>query len=459
MNIVQEKTSELTANLKIQLGAEDYQQQVDKALKDLQKKASMPGFRPGKVPMGIVKKMYGKGVLADEVNKILADSLYEYIKEQKLDILGNPLPDNEKSNEIDWDNQSDFEFHYEIGLAPEISIDFSDPISVEYHKIKADDKIVNETIEDIQKRNGDFINPETSEEGDVLFGEFAELDGEGNVLEDGLKNKSNLYIQYIKDEQTKAELIGKKIEDSIHLDLVKSVENETEMATMLGVNKEELEQYGKNYKFTIERISRVHPAELNKELFDKVAPDKDIQDEAGLREFISEQLQKQYQADVDKNFKNEAVKAILAKANLSLPEEFLKRWLIESNTDNKEITAEQVEKEFVTLAESFKWQLIENYLIKEYKIEVKHEEVSEYLKNYMRQQLRQYGQQDPDEEVLNDFVKRIASNQEELKKVYDQLFEVKVLDLLKEKLALQEKEVTFDEFVAEMTEKYKKQNE
>ncbi len=459
MNIVQEKTSELTANLKIQLEAEDYQQKVDKALKDLQKKASMPGFRPGKVPMGIVKKMYGKGVLADEVNKILADSIYEYIKDQKLDILGNPLPDNDKSKEIDWDNQSEFEFHYEIGLAPEININFNDPIPVEYHKIKVEDSILNETIEDIQKRNGDFINPETSEEGDVLFGEFTELDGENNVLEDGLKNKSNLYIQYIKDEQTKAELIGKKPEDSILLDLVKSVENETEMATMLGVKKEELEQYGKNYKFTIERISRVNPVELNKELFDKVAPDKDIQDEAGFREFISEQLQKQYQADVDKNFKNEAVKAILAKANLDLPEEFLKRWLIESNTDNKEITPEQVEKEFVTLAESFKWQLIENYLIKEYKIEVKHEEVSEYLKNYMRQQLRQYGQQDPDEEVLNDFVKRIASNQEELKKVYDQLFEVKVLDLLKEKLSLQPKEVNFDEFVTEMTEKYKKQNE
>jgi trigger factor len=459
MNIVQEKTSELTASLKIQLEKEDYKNKVESALKDLQKKASMPGFRPGKVPMGLVKKMYGKGVLADEVNKILGDSLYSYLKENNLNILGNPLPDNEKSKEIDWDGQEDFEFYYEIGLAPEINLNFDDAIVVDYHKIKVDEKLIEESIEDIRKRNGNFINPETTEESDVVFGEFAELDGDGIVIEDGLKNKSNLYIQYIKDEETKKSLIGKKIGDSLDLDLVKSVENDTEMASMLGVKKEELEQYGKNYQFTIERISRNEPAELNEELFAKVAPDQDIKDESTFKTFIAEQIQKQYQADVDKNFKNEAIKAILDKLNLALPEEFLKRWLIESNTDNKEITPEQVEKEFVSLTQSFKWQLVENFLIKEFKIDVKHEEVSDYLKNYMRMQLRQYGQQDPEEEVLNDFVKRIASNQDELKKVYDQLFEVKVLELLKEKLSLNEKEVTFDEFVLEMTDKYKTKTE
>lgn len=459
MNIVQEKTSELTASLKIQLGTEDYKNKVENALKDLQKKASMPGFRPGKVPMGLVRKMYGKGVLADEVNKILGDSLYNYLKENKLNILGNPLPDHDKSRDIDWDGQEDFEFYYEIGLAPEINLNFDEAIVVDYHRIKADEKIIDETIGDIRKRNGNFINPETTEDVDVLFGEFAELDGDGNVIDGGLKNKSNLYIQYIKDEETKQGLIGKKIGDSLDLDLVKSVENDTEMASMLGVKKEELEQYGKNYRFTLERISRVEPAELNEELFAKVAPDQDIKDEISFKTFISEQIQKQYQADVDKNFKNEAIKAILDKLNLALPEAFLKRWLLETNTDNKEITPEQVEKEFVSLTQSFKWQLVENYLIKEFKIEVKHEEVSDYLKNYMRQQLRHYGQQDPEEEVLNDFVKRIASNQDELKKVYDQLFEVKVLELLKEKLSLNEKEVTFDEFVSEMTEKYKNKTE
>ncbi|MFN2396121.1 MAG: hypothetical protein ABR597_10585, partial [Bacteroidales bacterium] len=180
---------------------------------------------------------------------------------------------------------------------------------------------------------------------------------------------------------------------------------------------------------------------------------------AEFRNFIAEQLSKQYQADADKHFKNEAIKTIVEKADLKLPEDFLKRWLIETNKDNKEITPEQVENEFVSFADSFKWQLIENHLIKEHKIEVSHEEVSEHLKTFMRQQMAQYGQPDPDEETLNDFVKRIASNQDELKKVYDQLFDVKVMELLKDKLKLKEKEVNFDEFVNEMTEKYKNQNQ
>ncbi len=459
MNIVQENTNELTANLKIQLTADDYQEKVDKALKDMQKKAQIPGFRPGKVPYGMIKKMYGKSVLVEEVNKILVDAVYEYIKEKEINILGNPLPDNDKTKDIDWDNQTEFEFFYELGIAPEINLSLSDDISVDYHKIKIEDKTIDETIADIRKRYGSFSTPETSEDEDVLFGEFAELDGDGNVIEGGLKNKSNLYIQYVKDDETKKALIGIKAGDFVDIDLVKSVENDTEMASMLGVKKEELEQYGKNFRFTVERVSRMQPAEMNEELYAKVAPDADIKDEQAFRDFIAEQLQKQYQADVDKNFKNEAIKTLLEKANLSLPEEFLKRWLIESNRDNKEITPEQVENEFVSFADSFKWQLIENHLIKEYKVEVQHEEVSDYLKNYMRMQLRQYGQQDPEEEVLNDFVKRIASNQEELKKVYDQLFEVKVLELLKDKLNLNEKEVTFDEFVNEMTEKYKNNNQ
>jgi len=459
MNIVQEKTGELTAILKVQLQEEDYQPKVDKALKDMQKKANMPGFRPGKVPIGMVKKIYGKGILVEEVNKVLVDAVYDYIRDNKLNVLGNPLPDNDKTSDVDWDNPAGFEFVYEIGLSPEINLDFSDGISVDYHKIKIEDSILDETIADIRKRQGEFTNPETAEAEDILFGEFAELDGSNNAIENGLSNKTNLSVQYIKDEETKNAFIGSKVNDSVTLDLVKSIENETEMASMLGVKKEELDGYSKNFRFTIEKISRVEPAELNEELYAKIAPNETINNENEFRDFIAKQLQNQYQADVDKNFKNEAVKKLLEVANLSLPEEFLKRWLIESNKENSQITPEQVEKEFVSYADSFKWQLIENHLIKENNIEVKHEEVSDFLKEYMRQQLRQYGQADPEEEVLNDFVKRIASNQEELKKVYDQLFENKVINLLKEKLTLVEKEVSFDEFVKEMTEKYQNSNQ
>ncbi len=459
MNIVQENKNELTATLKVQMGPEDYQEKVEKALKDLQKKAQVPGFRPGKVPMGMVKKMYGKSVLAEEVNKVLVDAVYDYVKEKEINILGNPLPDHDKADGIDWDSQTEFEFYYEIGIAPEINLSLEDNIEVEYYKIKVEDTLIDDTIKDLARRYGKMTNPEVSEKDDVLFGEFAEVDGAGNPIEDGLKNKQNIYIQYLKDEDIKAKLIGLKAGDSLVIDLVKAIDNETEMAGILGVKKEELDQYGKDYHFTLERISRIEPAELNEELFNKVAPEKEIKDESAFRGFISEQLSKQYQADADKHFKNEAIKTIVEKAGLSLPEEFLKRWILESNRDNDEVSAEQVENEFDSFADSFKWQLIENHLIKEHKIEVSHEEVSDHLKGFMRQQMAQYGQPNPDDEVLADFVKRIASNQEELKKVYDQLFDVKVLELLKEKLTLKEKELNFDDFVKEMTEKYKNQNQ
>lgn len=459
MNIIQENKNELAAVLKIQLGPDDYQEKVEKAMKDLQKKMQMPGFRPGKVPMGIVKKQYGKGVLAEEVNKILMDAVYDYIKEKEINILGNPLPDHNKADDIDWDNQTEFEFHYEIGIAPKVELSLEEKIEVDYHKIKVEDSLIDDTIKDLTRRYGKMITPEQSEKEDVLFGEFEEVDGEGNVIESGLKNKSNIYVQYLKDEETQKSLVGLKSGDAVVIDVVKAVENESEMASMLGVKKEELEQYGKDYRFTLERISRIEPAEVNEDLFRKIAPEKDIADEKAFREFIAEQLGKQYQVDADKHFKNEAIKTLVEKAQLALPEDFLKRWIVEANRDNSEITPEKVEDEFASFADSFRWQLIENHLIKEYKVEVKHEEVADHLKNFMRQQMQQYGQPEPDEETLNNFVKRIASNQEEIKKIYDQLFDVKILELLKEKLQLREKQLTFDEFVNEMTERYKNQNQ
>lgn len=459
MNIVLDKKSDLTANLNISITADDYKEKVDKSIKDLQRKAQMPGFRPGKVPIGLIKKMYGKGVLAEEVNKVIVDAMYDFIKEKDLKVLGNPLPDNEKAKEIDWDNQTEFEFVYELGLSPEIDMELTDEIEVDYFKIKVEENTLEDAINELRKRHGKYVDPETSEAQDVLNGEFVELDGDGSTLADGLTNKSNIYIEYIKDDSAKESLVGKSVGDSVDLDLLVAVQNETEMASMLGVKKEELDQYGKNFRFTIEKISRVEPAEINQDLFKAVAPDEEIPDEKSFREFIAQQIQKQYQVEVDKHFKNQVIETLIKKADISLPEEFLKRWLLETNKDNNEITPEQVDKEFVSFVDSFKWQLIENHLIKKHKVEVSQEEVSDYLKSYMRNQLMQYGQQEPDDEILNDFVKRISSNEEEIKKVYDQLFDVKMLALFKEKLNRIEKEVSMDEFTSQMQEKYKKKKE
>jgi len=203
MDIVKENTGQLEAIIKIKLNEEDYREQVSKELKNAQKKMQMPGFRPGKVPMGLVNKMYGKSVLVEEVNKILADALYKYIQEEKLNVLGNPLPDDEAAANIDWDNQKEFEFQYRIGLSPEVDLELSDAIEVDYHKIKVADESIDQFITEARKRHGNMINPGTAEAEDVLYGEFTELDDNGNPKEDGKTNKTNVFIRFIKDEAIK----------------------------------------------------------------------------------------------------------------------------------------------------------------------------------------------------------------------------------------------------------------
>ncbi len=452
MNIVQENKGQLEAVLTVQITPEDYQDKVAAELKNMQRKAQVPGFRPGKVPFGMIQKMYGKGVLAEEVNKVMVDAVYQYIKDNNLNILGNPLPDRDRAEELDWDTQEDFEFHYNIGLSPEVTLNLSEEIEVDYHKVIASDAIVDNYVQDATRRYGKMITPAISEKDDVLFGEFEEMESAEQLKAEGHTHKANVYIQYVKDEQTKEKLMGLKPGDKVVFDVLKAVEAEAEAAGMIGVKKEELANYSPLFQFTVESISRVEPAAIDQEFFDKAAPGKEIKSEEELRDFFREQLSTQYQADADKHFRNEVIKKLVELADLSLPEEFLKRWLLETNKE--EVTAEQVENEFGKFADSFRWQLIENHLLKENKVEVSPDEVKAHLEEYFRTQMRQYGQADMEQSMVDEFVGNVIKNQEEVKKVYDHLFDQKVLEMFKTKLKLNEIEIGFDDFVKLVTEKY-----
>ncbi len=452
MNIVQETKGPLEAVLKVELKEEDYRDKVAAELKKLQRKAQMPGFRPGKVPFGMIKKMYGKSVMAEEVNKMLVDEVYKYLKDNNIDILGNPLPDNEAAEKVDWDTQTDFEFFYEIGLAPKVELDLSEDIEIEYHRIKVADETIDSYIDDIRRRFGKMISPEVSEADDVLFCEFAELESAGILKPDGHTHKANLLIKYVKDEEIKKELIGMKIGDTAEFILLKAVENETEAASMIGVKKEELANYSPLFRITVENISRIEPAELNEDLFKKALPEDEVKTEEEFRQKLAGQISQQYQVDADKHFRNEVMKKLLEVTALELPETFLKKWLKEANKE--EFTVEQVEAEFPALADTFRWQLIENHLIASNNLEVTPEEVTNHLSDFMRDQLRQYGQENVEQSVIDGFVKDIMKNQEEMKKVYDNLFDQKLLDLYKQKLKLKEVEIGFDDFVKLVTEKY-----
>lgn len=457
MNIEKETTGNLEATLKVKLIEDDYREKVEKELKNTQKKVQMPGFRPGKVPMGMVKKLYGKSILAEEVNKIMADAVVNYIKEEKLDILGSPIPDAASTGEVDYEGQKEFEFHYSIGLKPEIDLELSEDIEMEYHKIIVPDERIDSIIDDNRKRHGKLIYPGVAEEDDVLAGEFIEVDEANNPIEDGKVNKTNVFIRYIENSEIKNELIGAKPGSQIVMDVLKAVDSETEAAAMVGVKKDELSQHSPFFRFTIDSISRIEPAEMNEDLYEKIAPGKEIKTEEELRDFLRDQLSKQYQAEVDKHFRNEVSEKLISITGLPLPESFLKKWLLENN--KKELSKEKVEKEFERAADGFRWQLIENHLIEKYNIEVKPDEVNRQLELFIKAQLAQYGQQELPQEILDKYVNELKSKEEEVKKVYEYIFEIKLISLLKEKIKLHEKELSFEDFSDFISEKYKQEAE
>lgn len=452
MNIVQENKGQLEAVLKVQINQEDYQDKVAGELKNIQRKANMPGFRPGKVPFGMIQKMYGKSVLAEEVNKVMVDAVYKYIQDNKLNILGNPLPDREQAENLDWDTQKEFEFHYLIGLAPEINFNLSEEIEVDYYKVTPDDTIVDNYLKDLGRRYGKMTNPGTSEKEDVLLGLFEEMQSEEEVKPEGHSHRSNVYIQYVKDEAVREKLIGRKSGEQVVFDVLKAVESEAEAANMIGVKKEELGNYSPLFRFTLESISRVEPAAMDVEFFEKVAPGKEITTEEALREFMRDQISQQYQVDSDKHFRNEVIKKLVEMVDIPLPEDFLKRWLLES--DKEGVTPEMVEGEFDKFKDSFRWQLLENHLLKENEVKVEPAEVKSHLADFFRNQMRQYGQENLEDSMIEEFVNNVTKNQEEVKKVYDHLFDVKMLELFKTKLKLNQIEIGFNEFVKLVTEKY-----
>lgn len=457
MEIVKESTGTLEATIKIRIIEEDYREQVDKELKNLQKKMHEPGFRPGKVPMGLVKRKYGRSVVLEEVNKLQADKLFEYIKKEELNVLGNPMLDQAASEIPEDESNKDFEFVYHIGLAPDINLELSEEIEVDYHKIKVEDAKVDEYVEEIRNRHGNYINPGVSEETDILYGEFAELDDAGTPIEGGVTNKTNVYVRFVKDDDVKKDLIGLKPGSQIVMDLQKAAGSDTEAAAMLGIKKEELADHNNNYRFTVESISRIEPAELNEELFEKVFPGMDVKTEEAFRESIASQISTQYQVDVDKHFRNLVSEKLIEKTELSLPEAFLKKWLLENNKEK--LSEEQVDGEFDKAADAFKWQLIENHLIKSHKLEVGPEEVKKQLEFFIRMQLSQYGQSDMPQDIIDKYVQELGGKEEEVKKVYDHLYDAKLMRVFKEKLKLNEIEVTMEEFEKIIQEKYSKDNE
>ncbi len=443
MNITQEKVNNLNSVLKIKLGPADYQQKVDSQLKEIQRKASMPGFRPGKVPVGLVKKMYGKSVLADEINKLLNHSVNEYINTNKIEIIGQPIPVSSENDSIDWDNLKDVEFSYELGHAPEFSINI-DNEPFEYKMIKVDDTMVDKEIEEMQRRYGKVSNPEKAEAEDIVFGEFAELDQEENVLSDGIKKSSSVAINTIKNADLAKRFEGLKKEDTIILDPHDITGNLADLGAMLGITKPQAESLSSKFRFTINNISRVELAELNQEFYHKIYGDS-VNSIEEFRAKIKSELNSMFNAESDKFFMSDVIKGLVKKYDLQLPEEFLKRWLLLTN-DKKQNT-EQIEKEFPIFAERLKTQLVINKVLKQNNIVVAEDEIRNYVKDLIKKQYAMYnGGIEMEEEDLSSTTNRILSDEKEYNRIVEKLYDNRLLEFFKSKLKLNFTEVPFEEF-------------
>jgi trigger factor len=450
MNITQERLSDLNALLKVKVEPQDYLPKYEKILKDYSKSVNIPGFRAGKVPVGIVKKRYGKGILAEEIQKILDDSINSYIKEKELRVLGQPLPvkDGEAGN---WDQPTDFDFTFEIGLAPDFDLKLSDKFSLEGYKVKVDNKMIDEEVNRITRRYGKVEDIEKAGENDLLIGDFVEVREDGLEKEEGIRNRSTIGLEYVKDRRSKKRLIGLKKGDSVDIDPSKLATDHDDLGRMLGITHEEVHHLGKRtFKFEVSEVKAMTPAAIDDEFLAKVLPGEGEKTEQGLRDFIKNELETHFAKDTDVLFKRDANRYFAKKLKLSLPDTFLKKWI--ETTNEGKMTPEDIEASYDEYSNSIKWQLIKNKIITEEEIKVEFTEAMDHVKELLTLNYKNYGMPAPGDEELQESAMRIMQNREEVERIFDNLYEEHVMKALKEKTKVKVKEVSFDKF-KEMAEK------
>jgi trigger factor len=441
MNISKKDINALTAELSITLTPSDYETKVENAIKKVQKQATLPGFRPGKVPVGLIKKQHGKSILVDEINKILNETLYKYINENKIEILGNPMP--KEDNKIDFDNQTEWTFNYELGLTPNFDVKLDNSQSFVYNTVKIDDELVEKYLKDVKRNYGKPSNPEVAEGKDVLYIDIVELDADNNIVAGGVFKSTSIGIDRLKNEAAKTKLTGAKKEDKIIINANELYDSAVDKSISLGIDKEVAEKFDSNLQLTVRNIARMEDAELNQELFDKLYGAGNIKSLEEFKEKIKGELALMFAQDTDRKFVETVEQTLVEKLNITLPDDFLKRWLMAVN--EKPLTKEQLEAEYPAYAKSMQWKLIENKIIKNNNLAVTIEEAKEEASNYVRSQFARYGQV-PEEAEVAKIVDGILGKQEEAQKIFEGLYSKKVLDVLKTSCKLDTKEVSYNEF-------------
>ena len=444
MNIVRKDLDQNNAIVTLRVEKVDYSEKVDKKLRETRKKANIPGFRPGMVPVGLIKKMYGKQMLAEEINKLVSDNLYNYIRDNKINILGEPLPNEAEQKAIDFESQEEFEFVFDLGIAPEFEVELTKKDKVKYYSIAVSDDMIENQVKSYTGRYGKYVQEEDVEEKDMLKGELLEM-ADGKINEDGLKvQDATLTPAYMKDDAQKALFVGAKKGDIITFNPAKAFENETEISSMLKISKEAAKTIDSDFQLKIESITRYHESEINQELFDKVYGDGIVKSEDEFRTKIKENIQENLGADSDYKFGIDAQEMLVAKyKDIVFPDAFLKRWVLSSNEN---LTEETLEQDFPKMIENLKWQLIKNKLEKTNEIKVENADIDAYARKMAKAQFAQYGMIGMDDEMIANYAKDMMKKEETFRNVTDKVAEEKVLAIIKDAVKLDTKEISSEDF-------------
>ena len=437
MNITRNNTDDLNAVVTVKIAKDDYAPQVEKVLANYRKTANIPGFRKGAVPASMIKKQYGRAVLLEEVNKVLQENLNKYLQEQKLDLLGNPLP--VMTEDFDWDAE-DFSFDFELGFAPEFDIKLEDVNDVTHYIIVADEALLDEQVDRIRKQYGNKISKTEVGEGDDITGTFVNEEKEINA-------QATISAEVFKDKETAKKFVGKKVGDVVSLSTKGLFNDDHQLMEYLKVDHDEVHGLDIDVDFTIEEISATEPAELNQELFDKLFGEGQVSSVEDIKAKIKVDAENQFAMQADQKFLNDVTESLLHKTNFDLPSTFLKKWM--QTAGESPLTAEQADAEYSRSEKGLRYQLIEGKIVNSNKLQLTFDELKAYTSGMIRQQMAQFGQTDPTDADVDGIVARVLQNQEEVKKISDQLMSQKMLNLYKEKVKSNTKEVSYADFVKE----------
>ena len=424
----------------------DYQEKVEKTLKEYRKKAQVPGFRPGMVPMGMIKKQYGTAVKVDEVNRLLGEKLYEYIRENKIQMLGDPLPNTEKQVAQDFEKEGDLTFVFDIAVAPEFEAKLSGKDKIAYYTIDVDDKLIGQQVEMYQSQAGEFVKADVFSGNDTITGDLRQLDENGNTLEGGITTEAGMVMPaYIKEESQKKLFDGCKTGDIITFNPKKAYpDNDAEVAALLKVKKEDVADLTADFSFQVTEIRHFQPAEVNQALFDRVFGEGNVKDEKEFREKIAEQLKAQFVGSSDYKFMLDVREHLEKKVGkLEFPEALLKRIMLNNNKDKGE---DFVEKNFEASINELKWHLIKEQIVAAQKIEIKDEDLKAVAKNAMRAQFAQYGMSNVPDDVLENYAEEQLKKRENIDNFVDRAIDLKLTEVLKNVVKLDEKAISLDDF-------------